>query len=319
MGPEARIPRVGYLGGEGRSGSTLLERIIELHPRAVAIGELKYLWQVGLGEGGVCGCGDEVARCPFWRAVGTRVFGNSNWPPPNELVPTGSNLPGSFAGLAELVRLLGDRRRRSELERSRRLNQQLYAAIAAVADADVVIDSSKHPFQAAMLAADPAIDMRLIHLVRHPGAVVASWCDPEPRSDGRRTALPVHAPADVALRWRFFNRYFVHLANRVPTITERYEDFIEAPASVVSRCFTHLELEPIMIPRINEGFVELRLGHGIAGNPMRSDEGTIPIRRDDPWRARLPPSHLALARALTVGGLHRYRYSWSAAPRTPTP
>ena len=69
-------PVVVYVGGLGRSGSTLLERALARLPGFVGLGEVVYLWERGLLNDETCGCGEPFSDCAFWRAVGERAFGS---------------------------------------------------------------------------------------------------------------------------------------------------------------------------------------------------------------------------------------------------
>ena len=63
------------IGGAGRSGSTLLERMLDQVPGVVAVGELTDLWDSALVRGERCGCGVPFAKCEFWSHVGDHAFG----------------------------------------------------------------------------------------------------------------------------------------------------------------------------------------------------------------------------------------------------
>src|SRR5690348_4870275 len=51
------VPTVLYLGGLGRSGTAVLERVLGELPGACSVGELVYLWERGVLRGETCGCG----------------------------------------------------------------------------------------------------------------------------------------------------------------------------------------------------------------------------------------------------------------------
>src|SRR3569623_2074282 len=40
----------------------------------VAVGELRFLWQRGVIEDRLCGCGERFSACPFWAEVMRRAF-----------------------------------------------------------------------------------------------------------------------------------------------------------------------------------------------------------------------------------------------------
>src|SRR5690242_1910457 len=66
---------VTYVAGSGRSGSTLLDRLLNETEGVVAIGELVYLWDPDQLDRHVCGCGKPVRDCEFWSAVADKAFG----------------------------------------------------------------------------------------------------------------------------------------------------------------------------------------------------------------------------------------------------
>ena len=71
-----------YIAGTGRSGSTVLAAILGEVEGVFAAGEVRYLWQRGLVEGRLCGCGVPVAECPLWSAVLATVEASGSTLPP---------------------------------------------------------------------------------------------------------------------------------------------------------------------------------------------------------------------------------------------
>ncbi len=165
--------RVLYLGGLGRSGTTLIERVLGELPGVVALGEVVHLWQRDIRDDERCGCGSRFSECPFWTNVGEKAFGG--WGNVDvhrilalrELVERTRHIPllvaarrGDFATLvAEYSEYYA----------------KIYVAAAAVAGASVVIDSSKHSALAHCLRHSPDIDLRVLHVVRDPRGVAYSW------------------------------------------------------------------------------------------------------------------------------------------------
>src|SRR4029450_12109098 len=62
-------PTVLYLGGLGRSGTTVLERVLGELPGVCSVGELVHLWRRGVLDDETCGCGSAFSACPFWSEV----------------------------------------------------------------------------------------------------------------------------------------------------------------------------------------------------------------------------------------------------------
>src|SRR5215472_6776033 len=61
--------RIIYIGGFGRSGSTLLGRRLGEAGNAVPVGELFYVWRVCVINNLRCGCGPPFDQCDFWLSV----------------------------------------------------------------------------------------------------------------------------------------------------------------------------------------------------------------------------------------------------------
>ncbi len=158
--------RVLFIGGEGRSGSTVLERLIATHPQTCAVGELKNLFERGVGHDELCGCGKPVVACELWSEVGRRLIGGWETEAGRELVQffTRVNhrllLPLILSGRGAMV------------ARARSVLALLYPIIAELTGSSVIVDSSKHPAWAYLLAGTRQIDLRVVHLVRHPSGVV---------------------------------------------------------------------------------------------------------------------------------------------------
>ena len=73
-----------YIGGDGRSGSTMLAALLGNHEGFFPIGEFRKVWRA-LTNDELCGCGESFSRCEFWRRVGERAVrwlgSNSCWCP----------------------------------------------------------------------------------------------------------------------------------------------------------------------------------------------------------------------------------------------
>ena len=69
-GAAGRAVPVLFIAGFGRSGSTLLDRLLGSTPGVHSGGELAAIWTHGLVDDRLCSCGAPFSGCPFWRAVG---------------------------------------------------------------------------------------------------------------------------------------------------------------------------------------------------------------------------------------------------------
>ena len=71
---DAAPVRVLFIGGWGRSGSTLVERLLAEMPDVVGAGEVTHLWRRALADNQPCACGAPFDACPFWISVGKAAF-----------------------------------------------------------------------------------------------------------------------------------------------------------------------------------------------------------------------------------------------------
>ncbi len=293
--------RVLYIGGEGRSGSTVLEGLITDRPGVCGVGEAKYLFTMGVANGELCGCGAPVLDCPLWREIGVELAGGWGTPEGKELV----HFFGEVNRLGNLPIVLSGRG--AMVARARAVLGAMYPMIAERTGAQLIVDSSKHPGWAYLLAGVPTIDLRVVHLVRHPSAVVYSWSQPVARPTAAASAaehfIPAHRPTEVAIRWDIFNSLFHRLEHRgVPTLRVRYEDYVEDLGGVLDACLAFAGVTG------SDAVGGAPAQHGIAGNPSRFAPAGTSITRDDRWVTGLAPRTHALVSGLTWPVRARYGY-----------
>jgi hypothetical protein len=312
--------RVIYLGGLGRSGSTLVERLLAELPGVCSVGEVVHMWQRGVVEDERCGCGEPFSGCGFWHDVGQAAFGG--W----ARLDAGrvTRLRGAVDRtrfiplLAAPVLPAGTRR---DLDDYLGYYARLYSAIADVSGCPIVVDSSKHASLAFCLRWCPRLDLRVIHVVRDSRAVAYSWTRRVSRPDSTRaSSMATYSPAAAAGHWNAQNSALQLLAGvGVPTLRVRYEDLVSSPAAILARIadFARIEADGSQFGFLGADadtrWADLRAAHTASGNPMRFTTGRVAIRRDERWRAAMPPGQRRTVTALTAPLLAQYHYPWRAA------
>ena len=308
---EGAPTRVLFLGGLGRSGTTVLERVLGELPGACSAGELVHLWQRGVLDDETCGCGEAFGACPFWAEVGERAFGGWDEALAVRMLALRARVDRTrHVPLLALRRLRG--RRRLEHAEYVATFARLYRAIAEVSGKPVVIDSSKHSSLAFCLRKAPWIDLRVVHVVRDSRGVAYSWTKEVLRPEsGAEDLMTRYSPAGSSALWTGHNIFF-SLLRRLGTPTRflRYEDFVAEPRAWVSDLaeFAGLPAEDGAAGFIDDSSVLLTPSHTVAGNPVRFRNGPMTLRRDDAWRERLPRRRRALVALLTFPLLARYGY-----------
>jgi hypothetical protein len=315
--PEAPI-KILYIGGTGRTGSTLIDRILGQFDGVFNAGELAFVWRHGLRDGGRCSCGEPLISCSVWQKIFLEAFGGVDGIDANEMVELRKRFNSKHLPLmltegirGQLLDRLGPYPERVE---------RLYRAIHAVTGSRIIVDSSKEPHYSYILKSRPGLDVYFLHLVRDPRAIALSWRRKRPEqgfSGGvfmeRRSWATSAAYFDVsnvaaeAVWGQSSDRY----------LRVRYEDFVARPAATLAAIGAFigesLDLDQLLV----DDHVALQATHSAWGNPNRFQHGLIRITPDTAWTAKLPAWRRLTATALTWPLMRRYGYPIRAATAVP--
>jgi Sulfotransferase family len=309
---DAAPVRVLFIGGLGRSGSTLLDRMLGQFDGVWSVGELVHLWQRGLKENNLCGCGRRFRDCHFWRRVGEEAFGGWDAVDVDEVLALKQAVDRNrYLPLMCLPPLWPPYRAR--LRRYLDLLDRLYRAVRQVAGAPLLVDASKHASHAFLLRGMPGLDLRLVHLVRDSRGVAFSWGKLKRRLEVVDAAalMATTTPLRMSARYLGYNSLF-HLLRRlgVPTLLLRYESLVRRPAAELHRVLDHAGRPAAdgELGFVGDGWVELGTSHALAGNPMRFERGRVPLRLDEEWRGKMRRRHRLLTGGSTWPLLLRYGY-----------
>jgi len=278
--------RILYIGGYGRSGSTLLERILSGNPRFLATGELVNLPTVAARGQASCSCGEKLDACPLWGSV----LGALNLNNPASLMRVERRLEslprGLIAGMVPAWR-----------RAYRSYQRALFEAIGAAAERDecLVIDSSKTAWKCALrpiaLSRIAGLDLMMIHLVRDGRGCIWSNLRGSNRKleSGEEDVHVRFAALRTSASWLIANASALlggMLLGRGRYMMLRYEALVEEPRDTlacVSR-FTGVDLSA-EIAALARG-ESVSLAHQVAGNRMRSERGLV-LRPDVEWMSKL--------------------------------
>lgn len=300
---------VAFVGGVGRSGSTLLCRMLDRLPSCTNVGEIAYIWRHGVIGNLPCSCGSPFLDCPFWTDVGKIAFGG--WDAVN--AARAQQLRLRLGAHTELVRVAAGQgpSRPHELEEYADLTRALFRAVREVSGSTVVVDNSKLPAEAFLRAQTNGLTPRIVHLVRDSRGVAYSRSKQVPRQDIENRQMRQIPPGRTAARWMLYNFLLEAISrSRPPRSLLRYEDLAATPEPEFQRIVDFLgiptSVEDLAFLRGNE--VDLAGDHGIWGNPMRLRTGPQNIRLDQEWRIRMSRSTRLKVTALSLPGLLRYGY-----------
>jgi hypothetical protein len=267
-------PKVVYVLGAHRSGSTILGVTLGNCEEIFFAGEV-HSWLTRRGIPSFC---DERGE-ELWRAVRARMKGAA------ELFGDETQLYlDRSSALYRVNRWPARRRLRGGY---RRINEELYRAIAAETDARHIVDSSHYPLRALELQRMQGIDLYLLFLVRDPQGIVASL-DPNDPSSGSKSPLTtnLHLWATYLLSLRVFWRQ-----PRDRRLFVRHEQFIADPQLALRQILDFIG-SPAPLPDL----MALDTGSPLQGNRFLRDSGVIALRSkaERPARSSLMTTILQL-------------------------
>jgi len=296
-----------YIGGAGRSGSTLLDMILGNVPGFFSLGETLDFWQHASIHDMRCGCGEMLEKCPFWSVVIHRLVKDHG------------------ISFTDAVRL------KKELDRTRTLplrsfNQfthkkdqsvygdylsALYAELADMAGGRILVDSSKTPAHLSYLSGIPGIRIHVLHLVRDPRAVAYSWKKRAKRELGAKdkdSHMDKRSYLNAIFRWMMENRFVQLFGKRQYAYAVlRYEDFTDSPYETLNATLRALDLPDADVSILRESELKLEPTHSVGGNPMRFCQVTT-IRRDDAWKKKMSPLTQCWLGLVSLPQLINYNY-----------
>jgi hypothetical protein len=274
-----------YIMGYGRSGSTLLDILLNNHPEMVSVGALSNLFDWILHRR-ICACGNILCDCEFWK----HIVKNYDFDLVRELRKTQLLVEDH----KHFMPLIKNQLPVQLATRYSQLMTKLYLDLANQSGNHFIVDSSKSAREvrgrAYALASLTTLDIKLIHLVRDGRAVMWSAL----RGPGSPERAGTHSNllriARAGIGWAQTNKICMNMSQWLggkSVLLVRYEDLISNPAREMTRIGNYINLPmDSIIQKIRESssFV---VGHNLGGNRLRFNE-KITITPDLSWHSSLP-------------------------------
>lgn len=318
--------RVLFIGGLGRSGSTLIEKLLNELTSTFSVGETVHLWERGARDNQRCGCGERFSACGHWKAVGEAAFGGWDQLDLDRLihlrwsVDRSRRLPQIFGAIKSGRTTAAQREYLDAMRSVLVAGAAIEGTRVGVDRSDIVLlDSSKHLSTAALLACDPALDVRVLHLIRDPRGVAHSWMKTVARPETDGEIMPKYSPRRTGLRWVTDNLGFETLRKLgVPVLTLRYEDILEEPTHRIVEIARFAGAMPtvdeiggddVSLPFLVGRSAHLTTTmHSVAGNPLRFGGDNLTLRLDDAWREDMTSKDRRTVERVVGPILARYGY-----------
>ncbi len=307
--------KVLFVVSAGRSGSTLIDRLMGQYDQVAAVGELYAVWEIGLRRNLDCGCGLPFRECPMWRSVMDEAFGGMDAVDPEAMERFWRRNDQMFG---EHLPALLTRSRRRAIRAGSDAAPVLDALFAAVADetgAELVVDTSKSIFHPWFALGSEVVDPYVLHLVRDPRAVVYSWTRPaEEISEG--IDMPPKTDLSSSAWWVSINHAAQRFGRDFPDryLRLRYEDFVAGPAESVESIgrFCGVDLDGDWLAP--GGKIALRATHAGCGNTLRYAT-ELEIRPDERWRTLMDRRSVRRVEVVTAPWAWRWGYGPGARLR----
>lgn len=300
--------KIVYLLAMPFSGTTLLSRLMALHPDITTVGEMVNVISNSNGRDYTCSCGATLSDCSFWQGVrhNMAIQGQRLELENFKLTP-----PAFLAGLAfrtdyHLSRYIPESWRNRAIRflfshgitRDSGLTKRIQAfsdSVIAQSGKSIFFDASKNPNLVFYLAANDLFELVFVHMVRDPRGVSLSMM--------RNLSKPSFAVC--ISEWVAMNKKIQWLLSLFPearTVTVRYEDLCENPELFMNSIYREIGATPF---NIDLGCTE---DSHIIGNRMRLN-ALDKIVPDDNWRQRITEGELQKARDVAGSLASQYGYT----------
>jgi len=318
-----RIPLI-YILAASHSGSTLLAMLLGTHPEIITVGELKFT-SLGNVERYLCSCQKEIKKCRFWSDVVQEMAKRGY---PFDFSNLGTDFYSEMSSYVQWLfrplhrgRVLERVRDsalalsptwRTRFPRIQELNTGLIESICNLTGKKAIVDSSKVGLRLKFLLRNPALDVKVIRLIRDGRAVAMTYTDPARFADAKAPAFRGGGMggereserltmALASREWRRSNEEAeAILKNLDPSqwIEVHYETLCAQTDATLKELFKFIGVNSDCKLA---GFRSI--SHHIIGNGMRLDT-TDEIKLDDRWREVLSMSELEVFNSI-AGEMNR--------------
>jgi len=255
-----KIPII-YITGSGHCGSTLLDIILDSHSKIFGVGELE-----NFNKETLCACGKKPSRCSFWGDILKKVdFEN--------LKIRRRKIDFILNKDKYYIKKTSRRESLKDLIDWLKNNELIYREILEKSRAEIIVDSSKNPDRAELLAKNRSIKLVILHLVRDGRAVAWSYIK------------KYHKASPYMWKWFASNikAEILRRRNNSKYIFVRYKDLVINPERVIKKILHQVDLE------YESKMLHFRhfTHHEVGGNRMRLS-GSEEIKEDVNWKQKMP-------------------------------
>ena len=297
--------KVLYIAGFERSGSTVVNRTFGQIDRFVAWGELRDIWQHAILENRLCSCGTPFHNCETWKKILHQGFGGINQ---IDALQLNSSLQKTRRYIAFKKTLSIPKKIPLDVQFYFANLSKLYAAIQAVTNCRVIVDSTKASWYGAALKYLPNLEVYTLHLTRDPRGVCHSLhrrkMEGEPECAWYN---PVHASISWSLKNSAVESFLGSPQDRY--LRMKFEDFVSHPQRSLEAVLKMLDENDVDLSFVQDKSVQMKIDHIFTGSPSsRSKSGNVKLRIDERWKRDMSEFDKTIITYLASGLMRKYEY-----------
>ncbi|MBF0622380.1 MAG: sulfotransferase [Magnetococcales bacterium] len=297
-----------YVAGAGRSGTTIVDRVLGAINGVTSFNEVYRLWEEGFSSNNMCACGAHFRQCQFWNEVIKESFGTDIDSVDIEAITKLHHTFDHSRHVPKLLRGKMDAEDQAALMQYSERLKALYAAMIRHSGTEICVDSSKVPSRPLLLNNMEGVQVNVLHIIRDPRAVVYAW-NKKKFNPATGEYLKKNETSGSISAWLARNILSKKIMKQIPGVTIRYEDFALQPRATIQRVIDELPLlNGLDNPFVTENSIDLPKLHSIGGNPHRFKSGMTDIRFDDEWKRKMPMLDRMGVSLVTLPWLIKYGY-----------
>jgi len=304
-------PKIVYIGGHGRSGTTIVDRVLSEVTGAFSAGEVHRFWEYGLARDWTCSCGAPLRECPFWSDVLQRSFSAAGCTE-SEILEAWKTVARPKSVIPLHYPALRSTRFQRRLSSYRSFLSTFYEVVAQHSGKELIVDSSGSPLHGYVIRGISEVDVVMLHIVRDARAVAYSnrKDKPNPSKTDEEAKMKKKSAIRVSLTWLLYNKMLSNVGSSLKSYANRkYENIFEDPKKEFVKIVNKLGLECKVKNKIHEGnIIELKKGHNGQGNPVRYKQGKTKLYKDESWRKNMKNTRKCVVSLICKIGLRKYSY-----------
>lgn len=298
MMDNSKKQKILYIAGYSRAGSTIVDMVLNSHPKVASAGELAFLHEDAENISLKCGCGEPYSECP--------IYG----PWLSDFDMRKAKHVKQVEQRSNLKNLLDGRVPSEAASFYRTYANSLFDHLHSAHDAQVIVDGSKSARDAAgrpLALRDLAgRDVRVLHLTRDPRATMNSYLKTGSNwvLEGRRAARPLDSWRPI-IGWTLANRVAQKVAAQFDDnrhLHLPFESFLADPAAALNAIGALIDLDLSYVASKVVSGAQFDAGHSVGGNRARLEPQRITL--DIPVQPPLPSAY-ALGLNLIGGRIAR--------------